>query len=43
LRLGHRSELAAQVLEGLEPGEEVILYPSDRIRDGVTVVRRTES
>jgi HlyD family secretion protein len=38
--VGHRNSLAAEVLEGLEPGERVVLYPSDRIFDGVAVTAR---
>ncbi|MEJ8566011.1 efflux RND transporter periplasmic adaptor subunit [Elongatibacter sediminis] len=35
--VGHRTGLAAQVLEGLSPGETVITYPSDAIEDGIRV------
>ncbi len=35
--LGHRNEAFAEVLEGLEPGEVLILHPSERITDGVRV------
>lgn len=37
VRLGRQNGLEAQVLEGLEAGEQVILHPSDRIADGVRV------
>jgi HlyD family secretion protein len=35
--LGRRNSEHAQVLEGLAPGEEVILYPGDTVREGVRV------
>ncbi|HVL36770.1 MAG TPA: HlyD family efflux transporter periplasmic adaptor subunit [Burkholderiales bacterium] len=35
-----RSAEAALVDEGLRPGEEVVLYPSDALRDGARVERR---
>lgn len=37
LRIGRQSGLHAQVLEGLQPGETLIHYPDDRVRDGVRV------
>jgi HlyD family secretion protein len=37
VEIGHTSGLEAEVLEGLESGERVILHPSDRIEDGVAV------
>lgn len=40
LELGQRSADAAQVLDGVEVGEEVILFPSSDVRDGVRVTRR---
>jgi len=38
--IGHRNSLAAEVLDGLAEGERVVLYPSDRISDGVAVAVR---
>jgi len=38
--LGHRSPLLAEVVGGLEDGDEVVLYPGDRVEEGVEVVRR---
>jgi HlyD family secretion protein len=38
--LGRRDNLQAEVLEGLEEGTSVIMYPPDRIADGIEVVRR---
>jgi HlyD family secretion protein len=37
VRLGHSNGLEAELLDGLEPGDEVIVYPGDRIADGVRV------
>lgn len=37
LRVGHRNEREAEILEGLKEGERVILYPGERIRDGQRV------
>lgn len=41
--LGHRNSLAAQVLDGLQPGEQVVLHPSDQVHDGVSVQERNLS
>jgi HlyD family secretion protein len=35
--IGHRGQLDVQVVEGLEEGATVILYPSDRVSDGVKI------
>ncbi len=40
VRIGRRNSLAAQVLSGLQPGELVMLHPSDQVRDGVAVQQR---
>jgi HlyD family secretion protein len=37
LTIGHRNDRYAEVLAGLHPGEQVVVYPSDAIRDGVRV------
>ena len=37
VRLGRIGGAAAQVLDGLAPGATVIVYPSDKVRDGVRV------
>jgi HlyD family secretion protein len=37
VEIGHRNPAEAQVLGGLKEGEKVVLYPSDRIEDGVRV------
>ncbi|MCA1442888.1 HlyD family efflux transporter periplasmic adaptor subunit [Ensifer sp. IC4062] len=38
--VGQRNSLAVEIREGLLPGDRVILYPSDRITDGVAIVER---
>ncbi|NNC64707.1 MAG: hypothetical protein HKN84_07965 [Gammaproteobacteria bacterium] len=38
--LGQRSQLEAQVLEGLDAGERVVLHPSDRVQAGVRITAR---
>ena len=40
VEIGERNLRATRVLEGLRPGEQVILHPSDRITDGVRITRR---
>lgn len=40
LDVGHDDGLRTEVVRGLAPGEEVILHPSDRVRNGTEVVRR---
>jgi len=37
IELGHRNDDEAEVLDGLKQGEQVILYPGDRIEDGVKI------
>ncbi|MHC4875542.1 MAG: efflux RND transporter periplasmic adaptor subunit [Planctomycetota bacterium] len=37
---GHRSSLEVEILAGLVEGDEIVLYPGDRIRDGTTIARR---
>jgi HlyD family secretion protein len=34
---GHASDSETEILDGLREGEEVILYPGDRITDGLRV------
>jgi HlyD family secretion protein len=41
LQLGSRNGEQAVVEEGLQPGERVIVFPSDAVRDGVRVRDRT--
>jgi len=40
LQTGRRSREHFQVVEGLQPGEQVLLFPSDQISDGVRVAIR---
>ena len=40
VEIGRRNGLEAQVLSGVEPGERVILHPSDRVVEGVEVTWR---
>lgn len=40
VEIGERNLHVAQLLGGIEPGDEVILHPSDTVSDGVAVVRR---
>jgi HlyD family secretion protein len=40
LQIGRNNPLEAEVLEGLQPGDQVVLHPGDRIKDGVKVVGR---
>jgi HlyD family secretion protein len=41
VEVGQRSGLEAEVLSGLTAGEQIIVYPSDAIRDGVKVAARS--
>lgn len=40
VRIGHRNNQVAEVVGGLAPGDQVILHPSDRVRDGARVAER---
>lgn len=40
IKIGHGNAREAEIVEGLREGEAVILYPGDRIGDGVRVERR---
>ena len=40
ISIGHTNSLEAEVLDGLEEGERVVLHPSDRVEDGAPVVAR---
>ena len=39
--IGHKNSADAEVLAGLSDGDRVVLYPSDRVADGVRVAPRT--
>lgn len=38
--IGHRNQSMAEVIAGVSEGEEVVLHPSDKVRDGVRVTAR---
>lgn len=40
IRIGRNNGIVAEVLEGLSPGDLVILYPSAAIADGTSIARR---
>jgi len=40
VEIGRRNTLHAELLGGIEPGERVILHPSDRVRSGVRIADR---
>lgn len=40
VRIGRRTPLEAEVVEGLKPGEQVVVHPSDRVTEGVRLVQR---
>lgn len=40
VELGQRTDLEAQILEGLGEGDRVVLYPSDRVIEGVRLSER---
>jgi HlyD family secretion protein len=40
VQIGHTTGLEAEVLDGLQPGDRVVLHPSDRVKDGVPIVGR---
>jgi HlyD family secretion protein len=41
LTIGQRNSLEAEVLSGLQPGDVVIVHPSDAVQEGVRVVPRS--
>jgi HlyD family secretion protein len=40
VRIGHRNQIDAEILEGVSAGQEVILHPSNQLREGVRVRTR---
>ncbi|MCF8160924.1 MAG: HlyD family efflux transporter periplasmic adaptor subunit [Polaromonas sp.] len=40
VQVGQRTGLSAQVISGIEAGEQVISHPDDRVREGVRVLSR---
>lgn len=41
IMLGERNTRFAEVLEGLEPGDQVVMHPSDDLEDGALIAERT--
>jgi HlyD family secretion protein len=40
VKIGHRNAQIAEVVSGLAAGDQVVLHPSDRVRDGSVVAQR---
>jgi HlyD family secretion protein len=40
VQIGHRNNRTTEVLSGLSEGDQVVLHPSDRVKDGVAVAAR---
>ncbi|MEJ2266582.1 MAG: hypothetical protein P8X95_24305, partial [Anaerolineales bacterium] len=40
IKLGRRTGLEAEVIEGLKTGERIIVHPSDKISQGVSIESR---
>ncbi len=40
VEIGQRNGLAAQILSGIKEGEQVVVHPDDRVREGVRVAAR---
>lgn len=40
IKVGHNNGLEAEILDGLAEGEQVVLHPGDKIKDGVAIVPR---
>jgi HlyD family secretion protein len=40
IEIGQRNGLAAEVVAGIKAGEQVIVHPDDRVRDGISVAAR---
>lgn len=43
VKIGHRNSRHAEILDGLNNGDRIILYPSDRVSDGILVFDRDEN
>lgn len=41
--VGERNGLTAEIRAGLEPGERVVLHPSDRVADGTRIAARNDA
>jgi HlyD family secretion protein len=42
VKLGRDNGIEAEIVEGLEAGQEVVLHPSDRVTDGARIVAREQ-
>ncbi len=42
VKIGHQNPLMAEILEGIGPGEQVIVHPSDQVEDGLAVAARPD-
>ncbi len=40
VKIGRNNGQVAEVLDGLDPGDEVVLYPSTAVEDGTSIARR---
>jgi HlyD family secretion protein len=40
VKIGRANGVTAEVLEGLDPGDRVVLYPSAAVTDGISISRR---
>lgn len=40
VEVGHRGEKFVEITRGLSPGDEVAVYPGDRVKDGIRIERR---
>ena len=43
IAIGHRNNTVAEVIDGLSPGDAVVLHPSDAVSDGVDVEARANA
>jgi HlyD family secretion protein len=40
VQVGHQGTFEVEILSGLKEGEEVLLHPSNQIKDGLRIVKR---
>ena len=40
VKVGHRNNRQAEILDGISEGTQVVLHPSDRVRDGIAIAQR---
>lgn len=43
VKIGRNNGVVAQVLDGLSVDDQVVLYPSDQVSDGVRIASRAEN